>query len=232
MRSSHQQGSGGPAPAGSEPQFADRVYRSTAGFCGGVLLLVLALWLGGDAVVNGSGHTPWLALAVLLLTVPLVVAFTVRPAVFAGEERIRIRNPFRTVTIPWAGVDRVRSSYSTELFAGEKKFQLWAIPVSMRARKRASRQTDRARAAGDQPFGSPGLRRRPGRPLGGTGGGDGSPVRAWSDQAVAELNELAERHAAEEGAVRPEPSVRWCYEIVGPSLAGAVVLIVLLAIGG
>jgi hypothetical protein len=230
MRSSHQERPGGSAPAGPEqPQYADRSYRSTAGFCGGVLLLVLAAWLGGDAVIRGTGRTPWLALAGLLLAVPLIVAFTVRPAVYAGAERIRIRNPFRTVTIPWAAVDQVRSSYSTELFSGDRKFQLWAIPVSIRARKRAARQTSRA-AAGEDPYGAVGLRRRPNRTARPTPAGDGDPVRAWSDQAVAELRELADRHPADDEA-RAELSVRWCYEVVGPAVAGAVVLIVLLAIG-
>ncbi|MYS19941.1 PH domain-containing protein [Streptomyces sp. DvalAA-14] len=233
MRSIQQTLSGKRSGAESgRPQYADRAYRSAAGFAGGVLLLVLAGWLGGDAVISGSGHAPWLALAALLLAVPLIVAFTIRPVVFAGAERIRIRNPFRTVTLPWSAVDQVRSSYSTELFSGDRKFQLWAIPVSMRARKRAVRQTSRAeRAAANEPFGGGSLRRGRGS-RGAAGGADGEPIRAWSDQAVAELRDLAERHSGEEGAARTEPVIRWCYEIIAPAVAGAVVLVVLLAIGG
>ncbi|WP_405586702.1 PH domain-containing protein [Streptomyces sp. NBC_01190] len=238
MRSFNQERSGGAAATvGGQPQYADRVYRSAAGFAGGVLLLVLAAWLGGDAVVRGSGHTPWLALAGLLLAVPLVVAFTIRPAVYAGAEQLRIRNPFRTITLPWSAVDRIRASYSTELFSGERKFQLWAIPVSIRARKRASRQTVRAKAAGDDQYGVAGiagLRRRPQRSSAAAAaaarGVDGEPVRAWSDQAVAELTEIAERHPVVEGEARVDPAVRWCWEIVAPAVAGAVVLIVLFAI--
>lgn len=55
------------------------------GLVGGVLLLAIVAWLGFDALVAGKGRTPWLALATLLLLVPLIVAFTVRPAVFAGR---------------------------------------------------------------------------------------------------------------------------------------------------
>lgn len=228
MTSPHHDRPTSPATAGpGQPQYADRAYRSTAGVCGGILLLVLAGWLGGDAIARGTGHTPWVAIAALLLAVPLVVAFTVRPAVFANAERIRIRNPFRTITLPWTSVDALRASFSTELFSGSRKFQLWAIPVSLRARKRAARQDAWAKAAGDgqrkDAFG--GARRRPPTP-----GSDGT-VRSWSDQALADLRELSEHRPAPEDGMRGEPSIRWCYEIIAPAVAGAIVLIVLLAIG-
>jgi hypothetical protein len=217
-----------PATGGDgQPEYADRAYRSMAGICGGVLLLVLAAWLGGDAIVRGNGHTPWLALAGLLLCVPLIIGFTIRPAVFANAERVRIRNPFRTITLPWSSVDTVRASYSTELFAGDRKFQLWAIPVSMRARKRAARQTARAKVATGEgrrdPF-TPAPRRRP------TAADVDGTVRSWSDQALGELRELAEREVVDE--VRPPAVVRWAYEVIAPAAAGAVVLAVLLGIGG
>lgn len=219
------------APAsGVRPEY-DRAYRSGAGIGTGVLLLVLVVWMGGDAVVRGDGHTPWLALAALLLGVPLIVAFTVRPAVFANGDEIKVRNPFRTITLPWVAVDTLRSTYSTELFAGERKFQLWALPVSMRARKRALRQTareqgDRASGKDRDPF-TP----RPGRrPL--NVSEDGT-VRSWNDQAVSDLRELAEMQAWKDDAgERPAPVIRWAYEVIAPSVAGAVVLAVLLSLGG
>jgi hypothetical protein len=220
MRSPHQKDQ-----ATGATQYADRVYRSAAGVTGGVLLLALAAWLGSDAILRGEGRTPWLSLAGLLLAVPLIVAFTVRPAVYAGAERIRIRNPFRTITLPWSSVDRVRAAYSTELYSGTHKYQLWAIPVSLRARKRAARQTERAKVAGSDPFGGPAVRRRP------AAGHDGDPMRSWSDTALDELRELSDRHPAPaEGEPRQEPSVRWCYEVIGPAVAGAIVLAVLLAV--
>ncbi|HEY5835132.1 PH domain-containing protein [Streptomyces sp.] len=216
------------------PQFADRVYRSVAGFSGGVLLLALAGWLGGDAIVRGSGRTPWLAMAALLLAVPLIVAFTIRPAVFASTERIRIRNPFRTITLPWAGVDSLRAAYSTELIAGGRTYQVWAVPVSLRARKRAARQDARAKAVGEgggraDPFGVPAgpIRRRTPVP-----GADGT-IRSASDQALAELRELSERHpVADDESARPAATIRWAYEVIAPAAAGAIVLAVLAGTGG
>ncbi|MHC0431139.1 PH domain-containing protein [Streptomyces sp. O3] len=135
----------------ADPAYADRAYRSGAAIVGGVLLLAFAGWLGGDALIRGEGRAPWLALATLLCGVPLVVAFTLRPAVFAGETRLRVRNPFRTITLPWGAVDGLRSGYTTEAYVkgGGAKYQLWAVPVSIRARKKA-RKPGADRAPSDQ----------------------------------------------------------------------------------
>ncbi|MFI7339943.1 PH domain-containing protein [Streptomyces sp. NPDC050085] len=201
------------------PSTADRIYRSSAGIAGGVVLLALGAWLGFDAVFKGEGRTPWLALAGLLLVVPLVVAFTFRPAVFANEERLRIRNPFRIVTLPWAAVASFRSGFSNEVFdqAGTK-YQLWSIPVSLRDRKKAQRNLARAAAAGD-----------PGSSTLLTGGRE-RPTRSLGDRTMDDLRELQEARAGDPGA-QGEPSVRWAYEIFAPAAAGALLLIVLIALG-
>ncbi|MFC3578467.1 PH domain-containing protein [Streptomyces yaanensis] len=217
-----------PTPDPSAPESPDRIYRSPGGLAGGVLLLALVLWLGIDALVSGHGRTPWLALAGMILVIPLVTAFTLRPAVYANEERLRIRNPFRVIVLPWGSVASLRSGYSNEVVATSgTKFQLWALPVSLRARKKATRQTAR-KAAGDSR----------GSALGGlTGGAPGgpapaptAPTRAQTDKIMDDLRELAETHQSS-GRAQGEPSVRWAYEIMGPAVAGAVVLAILLAMG-
>ncbi|MFD4634973.1 PH domain-containing protein [Streptomyces sp. NPDC058284] len=202
----------------AEPAYKDRTFRSPAGIAGGVLLLALGAWLGIDAVVRGEGRTPWLALAGLLFAVPLVLAFTVRPVVYANDDRLRVRNPFRTITLPWASVASLRSGYSNEvLTAAGAKYQLWAIPVSLRGRKRAARRQSQAAASGDptvggRPFLDPTVR-----------------TRSSGDQSMDELRELAESRS-EEPSAQGEPLVRWAYEIVVPCLAGALLLAVLLAV--
>ncbi|GAB2798272.1 PH domain-containing protein [Streptomyces daliensis] len=217
---------GGPVSAGGPVKYEDRCYRSPAGMAGGALLLALGVWLGVDGVLNGSGRTPWVALAALLLMAPLVIAFTLRPAVYAGDERMRVRNPFRTVTVPWGAVESVRSGYSSEVLADGGKYQLWAIPVSLRARKKAARHNENV-AAG----------RPPSRGFGLFGPGaqtsqihDTSERRAPSDQAIDELRALAERHA-ESAPAQGRVTVRWAYEILAPALVGAVALAVLLGMG-
>ncbi|WP_433892000.1 PH domain-containing protein [Streptomyces sp. CA-111067] len=226
-----------PTPPPGEPTYADRAYRSMAGLVSGVALIVVAGWLGGDAIVRGDGHTPWIGIAALLIALPLIVGFTLRPAVFANPRQIRVRNPFRTIEVPWEGVDAIRSSYSTEMLAGGRKFQIWAIPVSLRARKRAARQTARAKARGaEDPFGGS-SRRIPGtRTSAATAAATAAvdaPVHSWSDQAVSELRELSEaREHPAAAADQPQPDVRWSYEIIAPAVAGVVALVVLLAVGG
>ncbi|MER5194963.1 PH domain-containing protein [Streptomyces sp. NPDC002755] len=228
-----------PAPQPSAPETKDRIYRSPAGMAGGVLLLGLAGWLGLDAIITGEGRTPWLALAALILLVPLVVAFTLRPAVFAGQDRLRVRNPFRVIVLPWGQVAALRSGYSNEVVdASGKKFQLWSIPVSLRARKKANRRESKAAAErAGRSGGQGGQGARGGGGLGGLGGGlsrggavpDG-PVRAETDRVMDELRELWETRQKEEPA-QGEVTARWAWEILGPAVAGAVVLGILLAVG-
>ncbi|MBR8643467.1 PH domain-containing protein [Streptomyces tuirus] len=226
-----------PAPQPSEPESEDRVYRSVPAIAGGVLLLAVVGWLGIDAVVSGEGRTPWLALAVLLLVVPLVVAFTLRPAVYAGDDRLRIRNPFRVVVVPWGQVASLKSAYSNEVLTESgAKYQLWAVPVSLRARKKAARREMRAtaqarRAMGrDEGRGSAlGMRAGLGAGPGGDAASEG-PVRAETDRIMDELRGLHEaRHQAE--SARGEVTVRWAYEVLGPAVAGAVLVLILLAVG-
>ncbi|MET8977899.1 PH domain-containing protein [Streptomyces sp. NPDC004539] len=212
-----------PQPSG--PTYPDRVYRSPAGIVGGVLLLGIGGWLGIDAVVVGHGRTPWLALAVLLLAVPLVVAFTIRPAVYANEERLRIRNPFRVIVLPWPQVAVVRSAYTNEAVsnAGDK-FQLWAIPVSLRGRKKAARRLARGASGRGAALSGLSTSWQPTEP--------GDPL-ASGDRSMADLRELHEgyRPGNESEGAATEVSVRWAWEVLGPIVAGAVVLAILLAVG-
>jgi hypothetical protein len=173
--------------------------------------------------------------------------------VYANEDRLRVRNPFRLVVLPWGEVASLRSGLSNEVVAKSgAKFQLWAIPVSLRGRKKAARREARvaAEAAGGGKggrggkaggFGFGGV----GGGLGGFGGsgggmgggaglrggsGAGGSTRAESDQIMTELRELLEAREQAESA-QGEVTVRWAYEVIAPALAGAVLLAILLATG-
>lgn len=206
------------------PTYADRSYRSPAAIASGVLLLALGVWLTADAVIRGSGRTPPAALAGFVFAAPLVAAFTLRPVVFAGTQRMRVRNPFRTVVIPWPAVELLRAGYSSEVVADGTKYQLFAVPVSIRARKSAQRHNERVRVG-----------RPPARVL---GLGRSVPTeadmqekRAGSDSVMDELRELARIHGEEGPQPAPEGpvTVRWAYEILGPVALGAAALIFFLA---
>ncbi|WP_329282312.1 PH domain-containing protein [Streptomyces sp. NBC_00691] len=213
----------GRKPAGQESaaqESPDRVFRSPLGIASGVFLLVLAALFAGDVLFRGEGRSPWLALAGLLLAVPMIVAFTIRPAVYANDDRLRIRNPFRSITLPWSTVADVRAGYSSEVFTQDgAKYQLWAVPVSLRQRKKAARRA--SRASQDDPHGRTSVT---------ADVRDSASRTAPTDQTVADLRELAERRAGTPGA-RGEARVRWAYEIVGPAVAGLLLLVILLATG-
>ncbi|MER6536006.1 PH domain-containing protein [Streptomyces sp900105755] len=223
------------------PLVKDRIYRSPQALIGGVLLLVIVLWLGIDALIRGHGHTPWLALAALILIVPLVVAFTLRPAVFAGEDRLRVRNPFRVITLPWGEIASLRSGFSNEVVVKSgAKYQLWAIPVSLRGRKKAARQQAKSQADARRGRTGPGAGGA-GRGLGGFGGFGGfggqaaaeqadGPMRAEADKAMDDLREMLESRGPAESA-QGEVTVRWAYEVAAPAVAGAVLLVILLVVG-
>ncbi|WP_413758756.1 PH domain-containing protein [Streptomyces sp. MMBL 11-3] len=215
-----------PSPDTPDPAYKDRAYRSPSGIAGGVLLLAIIGWLGIDALVTGEGRTPWVSLATLLVLVPLVSAFTLRPAVYANERRMRIRNPFRVITMPWGTVEVFRSGYSNEVFdkAGTK-YQVWAVPVSLRARKRAARKEAKAGREGGAD--APGARRDRSPHLAPVPEG---PVRAQGDQIIDELRELLAARADDPHA-QGEVSVRWAYEVLAPAAAGAVLLAILLSLG-
>ncbi|MDG9705724.1 PH domain-containing protein [Streptomyces sp. DH37] len=203
-----------------QTRYADHTYRSGLGMVGGSLLLVLVVLLAADGVLNGEGRTRWISLAALVTFAPLIFAFSLRPAVYAGRERLRVRNPFRTITLPWASVEGVRAAYSAEVYAGDGKYQMWAIPVSLRQRKKALRHGGGPASAN---LSGPGAVFAP-EHAGSRG------YRAQADQAVDEIRLLAERHASDEGA-QGAPAVRWAYEILVPAVVGGVALLVLLLQG-
>ncbi|QNP64936.1 PH domain-containing protein [Streptomyces genisteinicus] len=203
----------------AEPTYADRVFRSPAAMAGGGLLIAIIAWIVVDALIRGEGRTPWLALAAALFAVPLIVAFTFRPAVYVNDERLRIRNPFRTVTVPWGAVADVRAGYSSELLTRSgAKYQLWAIPVSLRQRKRAARR--QMQRATDDPHGRTSVS---------ADVSDDEARMAPADRTIAELRATAERLGAKPGP-QGEESSRWAVELLAPLATGAVLLLVLVAL--
>jgi hypothetical protein len=218
------------------PTFQDKVYRSGGGIAGGVLLLALLFWLCIDAMVRGAGTAPGLAAAVLVLGVPLITAFTLWPQVRAGADRLLVRNPFRTIETRWDGVESLTAALSVELRAGGHKFVIWALPVSLRQRKRANRRAmidtgDRGTIS-NAPRTSTARQPRPGL-FGAPTASSSEPTEAYADKAVGELNERAAayREALTPDAGAPEVRVSWTWWIIAPMAAGALALIILLAIG-
>jgi hypothetical protein len=218
-----------PARANTAPTYHDKIYRSVSAVVSGVFLLALLLWLSIDAMVTGSGSAPVLAASVLVLGVPLIVAFTLWPQVRAGENRLLVRNPFRTVETRWDGVESLVSALSVELRAGGHKIVIWALPVSLRQRKRANRRS--MIAAGDR--GTISNTPRPSMFGNSAALDDNGPSQAVADKAVAELNERVEKYRRQlpADAGTPEVKVTWTWWLLAPIVVGALAAIITLAVG-
>ncbi|KWX03577.1 hypothetical protein TH66_12040 [Carbonactinospora thermoautotrophica] len=114
-----------------------RVYRSPLSAVGGVIVLVVGAFFAVDTVLRGSGPTLWIPLAVIVLVCALAVTLWIRPALAVDPQRILIRNPFRTIEIPWSRVRDITSRYSLEVAADNgRRYSVWAIPMSLRARRK------------------------------------------------------------------------------------------------
>ncbi|MDT0467236.1 PH domain-containing protein [Streptomyces gibsoniae] len=114
---------------------------AVAGIATGGVSLAVVLRPGIDALPSTQGGMLWKALAGMLLVIPLLIAFTLRPAVCANDHRLRIRNPVRAITLPWGAVSGLRAGHLNEVFDQiGSEYQLWAIPVSARGLRRAGRE--------------------------------------------------------------------------------------------
>ena len=147
-------------------------------------------------MIRGEGDAPSLALGRLLLVLPLVIAFTVRP--IADRQRrleLTVRNPSVRSPRVGAAVETIRAGYSTSCSAGGRKFQVSGP---------AGAPTG---ARGDPPpcRGSGGRRRR-------------HPTRRPTNYVNRESR------AGREGAQGEVPPVHSAYGCIRPALAGAVAL--------
>jgi hypothetical protein len=107
-----------------------QTYRSVAlgvlGSAGGVLGVVMAVWV----LVDEAGRGQWLqALAAALWAVllgMLVVEVFLRPAVSTTPEGVVLVNPFRTVVVPWAAVRGVETEYALQILTVGRSRASWA----------------------------------------------------------------------------------------------------------
>lgn len=175
-------------------------YRSKPAVFTGVALLAAGLWLVVDSLVRDAGKDTLTVAGAVIAVGAVVVALTLRAAVFAGPEMLRIRNPFRTIEIPWGAVQEVRAEYSLEVRADDRKFHIWSIPVSLRERKRAMRMNSRASA--ESPYGAQ---------------HHNIAQAAMADHAVADFRGMAEQLGKDsKGPVK----VTWSWEVLAALAAG------------
>lgn len=233
------------------PNEKPTVYRGPAALIGGVLVVLFCGFGAIDLIVE-SGTKDLIGSAILTLVAVAAWLYGIYPAAFSWTDRLVVRNPFRTVELSWGLVTDISARLSFIAHTETKRFTVWAIPVSLRERRRSERhkirdmsQAQRAARRGVSPdmFG-PSRSRRPDDPI---------SQLSFADQAIAEMNARREAHlvkarlvakakAAESGDVTAdgaeggeaialvEATVRWAWASIALVAAAVAFLIVALSL--
>ena len=152
----------------SGPQHVDladkpTVYRGPGAVFGGAIVFLFCLGGGLDLLIE-EGTADLVGVSVLFLVAALGFAYGVYPAAFSGPDALVVRNPLRTIALPWSIVTKVSAQLSFIAFTTGQRYTVWAVPVSIRDRRKAERtrlrelsrqaRGDRQRAGGFS-FGAP-----------------------------------------------------------------------------
>jgi hypothetical protein len=87
------------------------------------------------ALVVQAEFTQVARFALPLVTVGYLVTIVFwTPAVDVSDGGVRLRNVFRTISIPWAAIERIETKYALTLYTSCGRFAAWAAPASGRHR--------------------------------------------------------------------------------------------------
>lgn len=212
-------------------------YRTVSSLGTGAVLVVFGAFFVISFGLASEKHPVAATIGVLMMVCGVVGG--IYPAAFSHADRLTIRNPFRRIDIAWPRVDSItaRLSMVVETIAESGKpgkFTIWAIPVSLRERRKNDRDTakkartirsDAARQsagvgdiAGSAGYGSPRSLRH-----------DPVETMAFADQAVIEMRDR-QRVCTTSVDKAAETSVTWTWYTLAPF--GVSVALVLAAIAG
>ena len=204
-------------PPGPLPGPAEKptVYRGTGAVFGGALVLLFCLGGGIDLLIE-EGTVDLPGVSVMFLVAALAFAYGVYPAAFSGPDALVVRNPLRTITIPWGIVTKLSAQLSFIAFTTTQRYTVWAVPVSIRDRRKAERA--RLREVGrqrdrDQHRVTAAFSFGPGRPSAAVADID---KLSYGDQAISEMNARRQAWCDREG-IDPEadptsieaPAIKW-----------------------
>jgi len=222
--------------ASPEPAEKPTVYRGPGAFVGGAIVLLFCAGGAVDLMVEeGSADLP--GAAVLLLVAALAFAYGVYPAAFSGRDTLVVRNPLRTIRLSWGTVTRMTAQLSFIAFTARTRYTVWAVPVSLRDRRKAERNRLKGlakqhrderrggpRFGGADSFGTP--RSHPGSEI---------ERLSYADQAMTEMGARREawmqRAGLDPEAEPPEsaaekPTISWNVVTIAPILACVVFVII------
>jgi hypothetical protein len=223
------------------------VYRGASALIGGILV-VLFCGLGAIDLIVESGTQDLTGASVLLLVAVLAALYGVYPAAFSWTDRLVVRNPFRTIELPWTAVTDLSARLSFIAHTESRRFTIWAIPVSLRERRRADRHRLRDLSQAQRAV-RRGVSAELLQPSRARSSADPIERMSFADQAISEMNarreacstkaRLTAKLAAADGAGEPQDvpvapadsgSVRWSWPALVLFGAAVVLLIVALSL--
>jgi hypothetical protein len=228
-------------------------YRGVSAVIGGAVVMLFCVGGAVDLLAE-EGTTDMPGAAIMLLVAALAFAYGVFPAAFSGVDSLVVRNPLRTITLSWGMVTKLTAQLSFIAFTPTRRYTVWAVPVSLRDRRRAERARLRELARQNRPA-KAGRQR-----LSGLGGYDDDIRRSssptpdpieklsFADQAITEMTArrenwfhragldpdalVAEPTSAEGGdaGAGQLPVISWNIVTLAPIAACAVFVIVAFAV--
>ena len=214
------------------------VYRGPGAVFGGAIVFLFCLGGALDLLIE-EGTIDMRGASVMLLVAALAFAYGIYPAVFSGQDALVVRNPLRTITIPWGVVTRLSAQLSFIAFTTTQRYTVWAVPVSIRDRRKAERTRLREMA---RPARADGSQRRGGAfSFGATRpSATGSEIEklSYADQAVNEMSARREAWCDREG-IDPEadptsteiPAIAWNPATIAPIAVCVVFVIIAFIVG-
>jgi len=207
-------------------------YRTVGSLVTGAVLVVFGAFFLVSFGFSAEKHPVAAMVGVLMMVCGVVGG--IYPAAFSHPEHLSIRNPFRRIDIAWPRIDAITARLSMEIEtvaeAGTaRKFTIWAIPVSLRDRRKndrtiAKRTRSTKADAVNQAAGIGGAGY--GRPK--SAGQDPLEHMAFADQAVAEMRDR-QRACTTSVDKAAETSVRWTWYTVGPFAVSVALLLAAIA---
>jgi hypothetical protein len=105
---------------------------------GGAVVMVFCVGGAVDLLAeNGKADLP--GASIMFLVAALAFAYGVYPAAFSSPDSLVARNPLRTITLSWGIVTKLTAQLSFIAYTPTRRYTIWAVPVSLRDRRRAER---------------------------------------------------------------------------------------------
>ncbi|MEV0581759.1 PH domain-containing protein [Nonomuraea sp. NPDC050310] len=202
-----------------------QTFRSTTAFVFGWVWLAFVAFNAYDLTANYTGKGTLVAAAVLGGLTALVYLTGLRPATTLTDEALVVRNPFRSVTLPWSTVGDVQVGHSISVEYGEPDAQgkprvlrLWTPMASARERAKAQQRALPKPQRGK-------LRTEPARTKAEQAMAEamaGKTHADWVGEQVTQRAEAARMSQAAPGEVR----MAWAYDSFAVVLAALALVVV------